>query len=80
MKKNIDLLPLVKKLEIIVNDFFNSKETIGLALAMTFPPDYKSVSWVTNFSREDGALLFLTTAEKMIKDYNIKKNQKPDMN
>jgi hypothetical protein len=69
----------MKKIEKLVNSFFKT-EKIGIAIAMTFPPKYNNCSWITNFSREDGANLFICTAEKMLKDNNIKKNQKADMN
>jgi hypothetical protein len=60
-----DYSDLIKEIEKLFKDFLKTDKKPGLAIAMTLPPGYKDVHWMTNLSRDDGISLFQNTAKKM---------------
>lgn len=74
MKKNgldplYDLREMTQEIENVIKRYLGLNERPSLALAMTLPPDYSVVHWVSNVDRESGITLFKETAKKMEQDH-----------
>jgi hypothetical protein len=65
VEKEHDLTQLAKDIEGIVLSFFKLDERPGIAIALTLPPVFEDVHWITNLTREDGIRLLESTAFKM---------------
>ena len=60
-----DLTPIIMAFEEILKEWYGTDQTIGLSIALSLPPGYKDVHWVTNLDREDGIKLLESTTQKM---------------
>jgi hypothetical protein len=65
-----DLTELAQALEVTIRNYFGTSERPSMAIALSLPPDYQDVHWVTNVTRTDGIKLFQETAKKMIAQAN----------
>jgi len=65
-----DLTPLILLVEDMLKKFFETDQKVGLAIAVTLPPEYNNVHWITNLNRKDGIQLFYDTANKMLDKLN----------
>ena len=63
-----DLKPMVKEIETVIKKYLELDEKPGLAIAMTLPPKFNNVYWVSNLDRKDGIMLLDKTAQKMLDD------------
>lgn len=69
-KSEKDLQPIIRMIEAELKKFFEIEDRVGLAIALTLPPDYSRASWITNLSRDDGIKLFINTAHAMSNEMN----------
>ena len=63
------LRPLAKEIEAVIMKHTGGEKP-GMAVAITLPPDYEEVHWITNLSRADGINLLASTARKMTAQAN----------
>jgi predicted NBD/HSP70 family sugar kinase len=65
-----DLQQMAKEVEEVMKRHLGKKQSIGMIISFTLPPDYKTVHWVSNLDRNQGAAVLQATAEKMIAKTN----------
>lgn len=68
MQGRQNLTQMAKDIEGIIRVYFRLDERPGVAIAVTLPPVFKDVHWVTNLTRENGIHLLESTIAKMKAD------------
>lgn len=67
-KPMVDLTDLANDIVKTIRLYLGLEKNPAVGIAITLPPDYNTVHWVSNVDRKSGITLFKETAKKMEQD------------